>query len=280
MIIGHRNQLNFLSRTIKEKSFSHAYLFCGQEKLGKKKVALETFFSFFNFDLSHPDFIMIEPQGKDIQISQIKEMSHRLSFKCSQRVPFKLAIINDAHLMNQEAQTCLLKTLEEPKGEAVIILISHQEQYLFPAIISRVQKIKFGPVKKKEIKERLLEEKFDLETIDRIVELSLGRPGMALEMIKEKESFNNIEEIEKIIKSSFFSRFKFVKRLSENPEKVKEMLEFLTFYFRSKMIKALVEKKPTFVLRKSINLVEKTNFLISTTNVNSKLALESLMFEI
>ena len=143
MLIGHQKQREFLEKTAKSGKLPHAYLFSGQEKLGKKTLALElasfliglpqdknkNHFSPLNSHYltnNHPDFIFIEPKQpdssksltakKEIYILQIKDLIKRISLRPSLS-KLKVAIIDNAHLMNQEAQTCLLKTLEEPKGK-------------------------------------------------------------------------------------------------------------------------------------------------------------------
>jgi DNA polymerase III subunit delta' len=283
MLIGHSKQRHFLKKTAELNRLSHAYLFCGQEKLGKKKIALEMLSILFKqknlLKIQHPDFLLIEPQAKEIQVFQIKELIQKLSFKSSLG-PFKAAIINDAHLMNQEAQTCLLKTLEEPKGETVLILISHKKHYLFPAILSRVQMINFNPVKKEDIRDCLLKNGLSSGKADEISEISLGRPGMAFEIAFKEQGAEIFKNIDKIINSPFYFRFQCAKALSEDSWKTKETLEFWILYFRIKLMSALKKRQATLGIRKALKLFEKTNFLVSTTNVNPKLALEALMLDI
>ena len=208
MLIGHQKQRNFLEKTAKSDKLAHAYLFCGQEKLGKKTIAVEfakwlfkdynpptasshsslaraqrrvekleetSFFSRLAFGSTnecsssrsewapdiikrqHPDFIFIEPEKKEIQISQIRECIWRLSLKPSV-APFKIAIIDEAHCLNQEAQNSLLKTLEEPRGKTLIFLVTEYPERLFPTIISRCQILKFYSVPKEEIERYLVDE--------------------------------------------------------------------------------------------------------------------------
>lgn len=287
MIIGHQKQYNFLKKVAENKNFSHAYLFSGSEKLGKRSLALEWISVLLKEDVknlaNHPDLIFIEPQSKEIQISQIRDLIWKFSLKPS-LAPIKAAIINNAHLMNQEAQTCLLKTLEEPKGNAVLILISDKAQYLFPTILSRVQTIKFSYVKKEAIKNQLLELKVSEREAEEISKISLGRPGIAFELMADGEKvgkFNQkLEEIKKVSASPLFFRFRYVKSLSENPEEIKGVLDMWTMYFRKKLIESVNNKQSVSRLCKILNFLQKTNFLISTTNINMRLALERLMLEI
>ncbi|MDP2967555.1 MAG: hypothetical protein Q8N87_04075 [bacterium] len=340
MIIGHQKQRNFLRKAAESKRFSHAYLFAGQEKLGKKTLALE-WVSFLlgqsarqNFkegeesklssspfatarEGKHPDLIFITPEKKEIQISQIRDLIWRLSLKpCL--APLKTAIIDNAHLMNQEAQTSLLKTLEEPKGETLLILISDKAQYLFPTILSRVQIIKFNSVKKEEIKNYLLNQGISEKETEEISDIALGRPGVALDLISNKEKLANfsqrIRELNKISNSPFYFRFQYVKNLvkedkssfppslslhkssvAEDLENIKDTLDIWLNYFRSILLSRFFPVKPkegeeesealfaeysTIKIKNIINYIQTTKLLLSNTNINTRLALERLMLEL
>jgi len=324
MIIGHQKQRNFLRKAAESKRFSHAYLFAGQEKLGKKTLALE-WVSFLlgntasqNFkEGKHPDLILITPEKKEIQISQIRDLIWRLSLKPS-LAPLKTAIIDSAHLMNQEAQTSLLKTLEEPKGETLLILISDKTQYLFPTILSRVQIIKFNSVKKEEIKNYLLNQGISEQVAEEISDIALGRPGVALDLISNKEKLANfsqrIRELNKISNSPFYFRFQYVKNLAEDLENIKDTLDIWLNYFRSILLsrfspsfrearakkvnfllspslslgkakvveedEAILDKYSTIKIKNIINYIQTTKLLLSNTNINTRLALETLMLEL
>jgi DNA polymerase-3 subunit delta' len=63
----------------------------------------------------------------------------------------KIVIIDDAHKLTPEAQNCLLKTLEEPPPDSVLILITSDRHALFPTIVSRCQTVSFGRLTRTEI---------------------------------------------------------------------------------------------------------------------------------
>jgi len=316
MIIGHQKQWNFLKKAAESKRFSHAYLFAGQEKLGKKTLALE-WVSFLteprlrgeggkeNLSSSplnnHPDFTFIRPETKEIQISQIRNLIWKLSLKPSLS-SLKTAIIDNAHLMNQEAQTSLLKTLEEPRGNALLILISDKAQYLFPTILSRVQIIKFNSVKKEEIKNYLLNQGISEKETEEISDIALGRPGIALDLISDKKKLENftqrITEFNKISNSPFCLRFQYVKNLvKEDLENIEDALDIWLSYLRSILLsrfnprfvsqklggegdEILFFKYPIIKIKNIINRIQTTKFLLSNTNINPRLALEALMIEL
>jgi len=290
MIVGHQKQWQFLQKSVKTDRVSHAYLFSGQEKLGKKTTAYELIKLFFGGDIkqAHPDFFFIGPTEREIQIKQIRDLNQRLSLKPFS-APLKTAIIDQAHLMNAEAQSCLLKTLEEPQGKTCLILISEYPEFLFPTIRSRVETIKFYPVPIKEIEGYLKEQGVSQEKGRLISQISRGKPGAAIDLLnypqrlKEREVLLN--EIIKLTKSDLAFRFQYAKKISQAAD-LKDILDIWLFRFREILLSRLNKadkEEDNIIIIKLKNILEKiqsTNFLISTTNVNRRLALEILMLEL
>ncbi len=293
VIIGHQKQQEFLQKMTESQKIPHALLFVGQEKLGKKKVALQWVSDIFKEDLSkknHPDFFLIEPVNKEIQISQIRDLSWKLSLK-NFSAPLKVVVIDQAHLMNAHAQNSLLKTLEEPQGKTLLILISEYPNLLFSTILSRVQKIKFFPVEKRKIQEYLKKQGFSEKDSRKIADFSLGSPGIAIDFAnmpdKLKDYDQKIEELVSICSSNLAFRFNYAKDISKKTD-LKEILNVWLFYFRNILIskikkESLTESEKNFSLVKLKNIlfqIQETKSLISNTNVDSRLALENLMLEL
>lgn len=328
MIVGHKKQWQLLKKSVELGKISHAYLFFGQEKLGKKTLAFE-FAKLLNCqdsDLSkrpcqkclsckaiqksatqnieqHPDLAILEPQKsvsersfqekEVIKISQVQDLIWRLSLH-SFSSPFKVAIIDKAHFMNQEAQSCFLKTLEEPKGDTVLILITEYPEVLFPTIRSRVQKIKFNPVGKKEIEDFLKSQGISDEKVKDISSFSFGKPGLAFEFLNGLKNFENQKQkINSLLKitsknSTISSRFNYAKDITSENSELKETLEIWLRFFRNVLILRIgknKEKEEYFKdysipkLETILNLIQNTLFFISKTNINQKLALENLLLE-
>lgn len=293
MLIGHQKQWNLLKKLAENKNFSHAYLFAGPEKLGKKTMALQWLSLVLGNAkdfANHPDFMFVEPIEKEIKISQIRELIQRMSFKSSFSI--KTAIIDNAHSMNQEAQTALLKTLEEPRGSSILILISDKIHYLFPTILSRVQVIKFSPVKNQEINKYLLGRGFAKKEAEDLSHACSGRPGTVMDFIADKQEMEafkkKIEEIKGLSKSMLYSRFQYVKDLSEELAETQKTLDIWLKYFRDVLLSRFssdnidISPKSYSIdkLKNIINLIQKTKLLLSQTNVNARLALERLVMEI
>jgi len=306
MILGHEKQWNFLKNSFTQNKVSHAYLFHGPAQLGKKKIALE-FVKLLNCENSKkpchececcnrieensfPDLALIEPEEKDIKISQIRNLIKKLSLK-PYSSSVKAAIIDRAHLMTQEAESALLKTIEEPKGNAVLILITSRIEELPKTLVSRTQKIKFYPVKDSVIKEFLEEKGLSKKRAEEITSFSLGRPGLAVDLGLNEEFEDYQEKIEKIkelIEGSLAERFKYAEEISKGDENLREILEIWLNYFRSVFLNKVGKKsslKPfeNYSLNKIktvINTIQKIDYLINNTNVNRRLALEMIMIKL
>ena len=282
MIIGHKKQQEFLKKMVESEKIPHALLFTGNEKLGKKKIAFKLITSIFKENIfQHPDFSLVIPKEKQIQINQIRDVNWKLSLK-PVKAPLLSIVIDKAHLMTKQAQNCFLKTLEEPKSRALLVLISEYPRYLLPTITSRCQTVKFYPVEKKEINNYLKAQKFKEEQINEISQICLGRPGVAIDfsqnLKKLEERQEKVKELVKIVKLPMSLRFKYAKELSENDD-LKETLFVWLSHFRRNLIShpdnSLISKT-----KRILNHIQKTIFLLSTTNVNKRLALEVLMLEL
>jgi len=290
MIIGHQKQWQFLKKSVELGKISHAYLFSGEERLGKKRIALEfvKLINGENFNIGHPDLILIEPKGgAPIQIAQIRELIQKLSLK-PYSAPFKVAIIDQAHLMTKEAQHSFLKTLEEPKGKTLLILITEAPKRLLATIPSRCEVIKFSPVKEVEIKSYLRENLSDKDW-EEASKFCLGRPGEAVDFISDSQKLENrkkiIKELIKISNSGLAFRFQYAKDLSKNSN-LREILDIWLSYFRNILLSTINNQQSTinkysfFKLKNILSQIQNTNFLLSSTNVNPRLALEILMLEL
>ncbi len=231
MIIGHQRILDFFRKSIKNNRLAHAYLFIGPNHLGKKTVALELIRMLTGDEIDtavHPDIIVIEPETietdkgvkkeSEISIKKLREMQRQLNM-FPYRAPYKIALINQAERMTSQASNCLLKTLEEPKSKTILILISSNSEFILPTITSRCQTIKFLSVAEKEIRKGLSTfpdlEKIPEKKLNQIIRLASGRPGLAIQYIKDPELLENQKEIivqlERLLKSNISERYNYVK---------------------------------------------------------------------
>lgn len=184
---GHADQIEMFRRTISRGRLGQAYLFVGPDGIGKKRFALllaQGLFCQTNPPAllepcgecsackqiaahTHPDFFLIERMsGKnELLIEQfigVKErrgkegLCHELSLR-PMSADRKIALVDDADLMNDAAANALLKTLEEPPHGSLVILIAANDEKLLPTIRSRCQTIRFAPLPVSDVAELLIE---------------------------------------------------------------------------------------------------------------------------
>ena len=100
----------------------------------------------------HPDFIYVArgPKRTEVLIEQVREFIARLGMRPA-RGNRRIAVIDDAEILNIPAQNALLKTLEEPPSHTVIFLVTRSEGALLETIRSRMRPIRFGPLEAADI---------------------------------------------------------------------------------------------------------------------------------
>jgi DNA polymerase-3 subunit delta' len=192
-----------LLHTRAQARLPHAMLFVGIEGIGKRRLA-EQFAALLLCTQSagqqfacgvchgchmlqansHPDYLCIEPEeaGKAITVDQIRSLIKQIN-ETAHAGGFRVIIIDPAAAMNINAANALLKTLEEPTPNTLIILISHPGGRLPATVISRCQKFMLTKPAHAEavnwLKEQLADDKVDLQLL---LKLADGAPLQALNL--------------------------------------------------------------------------------------------------
>ncbi len=146
--------------------------------------------------LAHPDFLLIEGLNS-ISISQVRDLEKKLALK-PYVASLKIALIHEAEKLTLPAQNALLKTLEEPPANSLIVLTAPQASFLLPTVVSRCQIIR-------------------LKTEG---EIQLGK-----------------KEITNILKFGVGERLKIASLYSESKTQAKEFCEQLLLIWREEMLK-------------------------------------------
>jgi hypothetical protein len=131
---------------------------------------------------NHPDLHRLAPDGPggQVGIGQVRALATELALLPIESAR-RIAVVESAHRMNEDAQNALLKTLEEPPPGTTIILCVDDEDRLLPTVRSRCARLRLGPVGTRDI-ERVLDERgiADPPTGGRLARLASGRPGLAI----------------------------------------------------------------------------------------------------
>ena len=195
-VIGQERVIRTLRNSLSQKRLPHALLFVGPEGVGRhltaKILAQAINCERENTDAcgdcpsclriernSYPDVSILEPSGtsRQIGIDKIRQLRHNISLKPTGGG--KIYIISEADRMTVEAGNALLKTLEEPPEDSVLILIASSPEHLFSTVTSRCQMMRFFPLREKEVEENLIQ-KFSIPPergrfLSRFSEGSIGR---------------------------------------------------------------------------------------------------------
>ncbi len=312
MVIGHERILEFLKRSIKNKRLAHAYLFTGPACLGKRTVALEFIRMLVGNEIDkavHPDISIIEPKivekeeikkESGITIKQAREIQHQMSMFPYQ-ADYKIALIDQAEKMSIEAANCLLKTLEEPTGKAILILVTASPKKLLPTIISRCQLVNFLPVRAEEIEKKIIQEfRSRTSKLKQIIRLANGRPGLAINYLKNPDLLDEqnkiISQLEKLLRSDLNERYQYVEQMAKDAPMARQILNYWLFWFRDLFLLTVgcsdlvihpeaiqYQKSYSFSLaklKKIIETIKKTDWLLTNPSINARLALEVLMLEL
>jgi len=142
----------------------------------------------------------------------------------------KVFIIDNAHKMTAEAQNALLKILEEPAKDSLIILVTDKPNLLFKTVLSRCKVLKFSPLRRQQLK-RIFRDDYALDenTAHYLAYFSEGRLGCALRL----KDADILREKNDVIDDFIFSRSLGLKKLpAQEREDLSRYLNILAAWFR------------------------------------------------
>jgi DNA polymerase-3 subunit delta' len=205
-VVGQPKAITLLERSIETGQLSHAYLFVGPPHVGKLTLALNLAQA-VNCGAAAPPcgectscrriaagkhadvqiIGLISEEKREIGIEQIREMQTAVSLP-----PYegrhKVFVFDKAELLSHEAANCLLKTLEEPSPQVLLILLTASENALLPTIVSRCQRVELRPLPVTLIKETLIEDHgVAADRAELLARLSDGCFGWALLAIQDEK---------------------------------------------------------------------------------------------
>ncbi|WP_257463408.1 DNA polymerase III subunit delta' [Archangium lipolyticum] len=214
-VVGQPRAIDALQAALRSGSVHHAYLFAGPEGVGKELAAIGLAQALTCPDKpnegcgscdgcsriakgSHPDVTWLMPDAerverglagrsdfsgtpsREIRVEQIRGLLERISLRGLESKR-KVAIVVDAHTLNQQAQNAFLKTLEEPPSDTTLILLASAPDKLLPTIRSRCSKVYFGPLPVELISQRLQKErKLEPQTAELAAVMAGGSLGRAM----------------------------------------------------------------------------------------------------
>ena len=258
----YSKQLNYLDLIIRNGKFPHAFLFYGRNKNYQTDLAKACVFrincpgsNWQDFETkndlaekikkeSHPDLFVIRrlEDKKDIAVSQIRALRNFVS-KTPMDLNFKAVIIEEAEFLNEESWNAILKTLEEPSGNAVIFISSSGISAIPKTVLSRV----------------------------------LSMPFYSVDDAKKQSGAQNDIIISRLLNMSGMSvaeKFDLAEKIASSGNAVAILDDWLLD------LRSIILKNPDKNLSKSIEKIMGVRSILVSTNANSRLILENLMLQI
>ena len=258
-IIGNENVARALQGAILSGRVGHAYCVAGRPGSGKKLISyafakalqcedrLEAdscgvCSSCVCFEAgTHPDVFHIRPQKSTIGVDVVRELVISEIAHRPHRYPYKVFVIEQADTLTVQAQNALLKTLEEPCGYGIFVLVTEKADSLLPTVRSRCLTYFTRPVGVQRIAEYLASHA-DIAAEDgaRIARLSLGSIGRALALASDEElgaiRVYISELAETLRSSSLVECFAQTKELERYKHRISDVFDLLSLRYRDALV--------------------------------------------
>ncbi|WP_311482525.1 DNA polymerase III subunit gamma/tau [uncultured Anaerococcus sp.] len=231
-VLGQDKVVNVLKNQIKNKNFSHAYLFAGERGCGKTSAA-KIFAKAINClnpqdgspclecenckaieEETSLDVVEMDA-ASNRRIDDIRNLRDNVIYPPA-NLKYKVYIIDEAHMITREAFNALLKIMEEPPKHLVFILATTEIDKIPKTILSRVQKFEFNKIASSKIREQIsiiLNDqniKMENEAIDLIIRKAKGAMRDALSILDQVLSFDKeeylLKDVEFILGSVDFEK--------------------------------------------------------------------------
>lgn len=249
-MIGHDWVVKLLHHHVSSRQVQHAYLLTGPDGVGKRTLGMR-FAQALNCESppspgetcgecracrltpqqTYPDLHVVEVgqldeelgrTSSEILIEQIRRLRRQLAL-----APFegkwRVALLLRFWEASEEASNALLKTLEEPPPQVVLMLTARSAESLLPTIVSRCEVIKLRTIPVAELKDVLEARGASKDRARLIAGLSDGRPGRALTLLEETKEMEKraeiLDDLIVLLKGKRTYRFNYCETLAKKKHK-------------------------------------------------------------
>jgi DNA polymerase-3 subunit delta' len=268
-IVGHAKQVETLRLALVHGRLHHAYLFVGATGVGKKTIgvslakAIHCAMATGDFcgecadcariqDGNHPDVRFIEPLAgkKEISIQQIRELEKELNWR-SFSGNKKIVIVDPATLMNLPAQNALLKTLEEPPKDSLLVLIAPNLGGLLPTLRSRCLRVSFAPLTRDQVAAFLVsQKKVPVEEAELLAAMSMGSLEIVAavdprELLARRHGWIGL--LLRVASGDYRTAAETAEALADNKEESLRFLEWAESWYRDLLVYTVTQNRQEVV---------------------------------
>lgn len=253
-IIGHERQKNILRQALQSNRVAHAYLFEGPDGIGKRLMGLALARALLcpngtgcgdcpscrKVDHNnHPDLHLLDSDDAIIKIDQVRALQQQISLRPLEGT-YRICLIDGAEQFNPAAANALLKTLEEPQPNTVIILLSSQPEMLLVTIRSRCQRLPFQRLPKQQLAD-ILADRLELGETEAAVLAALSNGSFKKALGQNRELY--LQQRRELLRSllalsagSAVPTFKLAEQLAAEKEHLLEIIEIFKAFFRDLLL--------------------------------------------
>jgi DNA polymerase-3 subunit delta' len=261
-MLGHEWAVQLLKGQFARQRVRHAYLITGPDGLGRRTLALR-FAQALNCPetstagepcrqchtckrierMQHPDLAVVQAEeaGGSLKVEQVRELQHGLSL-APYEADYRVALLLRFEEATTSAANALLKTLEEPPEQVVLLLTARDADSLLPTIVSRCEVIRLRPLAIEQVSQGL-QSKWNVpgDEANLLAHIAAGRPGYALQLHQNQDQLENrracLDEHRKMLEASRVERFHLAEGLAKDRAELQAILLIWLSYWRDIMLR-------------------------------------------
>jgi DNA polymerase-3 subunit delta' len=321
-MLGHEWAVQLLQQNVAEAHFRHAYLFTGPQGVGRRTLALR-FAQALNCPqplapgvpclecstctrlerMEHPDLAVVQAEsvGGTLKVEQVRDLQHSLAL-APYEARYRIALLLRFEEAHTSAANALLKTLEEPPPQVVLVLTAENAESLLPTIVSRCEVLRLRPLSLETVSQGLQERwGLPVEQAQLLAHLSGGRPGYALFLHQNPAQQglrqNWLNDHQRLLASGRVERFAYSEKHWKDKEQLRLVLLTWLSLWRDVLLRASGASAPIANLDRGEEVEELAGRFDSHTasgmvaalqrtldqidrNVNARLAMDVLLLDL
>lgn len=315
-ISGHEQQKILLRQALARRRIAHAYLFAGPRGVGKRLLAMAfirallctrgdgcgSCASCHKIDHGHhPDCHLLEAGDSALKIEQVRQLQKELALRPLEGA-YKICLIDGVEQFTSAAANALLKTLEEPRPNTVMILLTSHPEQVLPTIRSRCQLLPFARLPR-ELLAGILSEQLSLDATSAAVLAALAQGSLDRALGEQRQFYLEkrpelIQALSALSAGSNIPTFQLAEELAADKDNLLAVLDIFETFYRDLLLlcqgcpeqqlvnldlrqrlESLSRTTGTERLLRQLHILETARHHLQR-NVNRQLAIEAMLLQL